>query len=43
MRVNIGTCKSAIMDPNADKIEAGTKKATDGVGEEPIAHLSERR
>ena len=31
------------MDPNADKIGAETKKATEGLGEETISHLSERR
>ena len=31
------------MDPNADKIEAGTKKATKGLSEETIAHLIEKR
>ena len=43
VRVNIGTCKSTIMDPNADRIEAKTTKATEGLSEETIAHLSERR
>ena len=31
------------MDPNADEIEAIPKKATEGLSEETIAHLSERR
>ena len=31
------------MVPNADEIEAVPKKATEGLSEETIAHLSERR
>ena len=43
VRVNIGTCKSTIMDPNADRTEAKTMKAIEGLSEETISHLSERR